>query len=113
MSQKEDYEKLKQRILKLGIVIPGTIRETYLVCGKENCKCIQSANDKHGPYYFWNRKIGAKLTSKSLNPELLHHYEEWLSNRRHLEKLVGEMLDFGLNYATSFKPGVAAEKRKK
>ena len=37
MSQKEDeYEKLKLRVLKIGIAIPGTIRETFLICGKEN-----------------------------------------------------------------------------
>ena len=101
MRQKEkEYEKLKLRVLKIGIAIPGTIRETFLICGKENCKCAQSEHDRHGPYYFWNRKVGGKLTSKSLNSEQRHQYEQWISNRRQLEELVEAIVAFSLNYAT-------------
>ena len=102
MRPEDKYEKLKMRVLKIGIAIPGTIRETYLICGKENCKCAQSEHDRHGPYYFWNRKVAGKLTSKSLNPDQLRHYEAWISNRKQLETLVQALLDFGLNYATLF-----------
>ena len=29
-----DYEQLKARLERVGLVIPGTIRETFLYCGK-------------------------------------------------------------------------------
>lgn len=114
MSRKEDeYEKLKLRVLKIGIAIPGTIRKTYLICGKENCRCAQSEDDRHGPYYFWNRKVRGKLTSKSLNSEQLHQYEHWISNRRQLESLVEEMITFGLNYATLLQHDATVGKSRK
>jgi len=113
MRREDEYEKLKMRILKIGIAIPGTIRETYLICGKENCKCAQSERDRHGPYYFWNRKVGGKLTSKSLSSDQLQQYEAWISNRRQLEELIEAMLAFGLNYATLYPDNATREKSKK
>ena len=113
MRREDEYEKIKMRVLEIGIAIPGTIRETYLICGKDNCKCAGSDRDRHGPYYFWNRKVGGKLTSKSVNSDQLHQYEEWISNRRQLEQVVEAMLTFGLNYATLLPNDAAREKSKK
>ena len=113
MRRQDGYDKIKMRVQEIGIVIPGTIRETYLICGKDNCKCAQSKRDRHGPYYFWNRKVGGKLTSKSVNSDQLHQYEEWISNRRRLDEIVEGMLAFGLNYATLLPNAAAREKSKK
>jgi hypothetical protein len=103
------YERIKARLLRLGLVIPGTIRETYLLCGKKTCACAAKGGSPHGPYYFWNRKMNGRLTSKSLPKEKLSVYEGWISNRRELEVLVQEMLDFGSNFATNQAPDTPAE----
>ena len=94
-----DYEKLKERIARLGLVIPGTIRETYLLCGKPGCACADNDAARHGPYYLWNRKVNGKLTSKSIPKDKLPLYEQWLSNRRLLESLIQEMLEIGSKLA--------------
>lgn len=116
--RESDHEKIKLRILKIGIAIPGTIRETYLICGKENCKCAQSEEERHGPYYFWNRKVGGKLTSKSISPKQLSQYKEWIANRKHLQDIIEALLIYGLEYATRFpnhpsKEEAKSQKRKK
>jgi uncharacterized protein DUF6788 len=94
-----DYEKLKERVARLGLVIPGTIRETYLLCGKAGCACADNDSARHGPYYLWNRKVNGKLTSKSISKDKLPHYEGWLENRRLLEEIVQEMLEIGSKLA--------------
>ena len=94
-----DYEKLKERITRLGLAIPGTIRETYLLCGKASCACAVNSAARHGPYYLWNRKVNGKLTSKSISKDKLPLYESWLENRRLLEEIVREMLEIGSKLA--------------
>ena len=94
-----DYEQIKEKIARLGMVIPGTIRETYLLCGKQGCACAENDAARHGPYYLWNRKVNGKLTSKSISRDKLSLYEQWLDNRRLLETLVQKMLELGSKLA--------------
>ena len=108
-----DYEKLKKRITQLGLVIPGTIRETYLLCGKAGCACADSDAARHGPYYLWNRKVNGKLTSKSISKDKLPLYEGWLENRRLLEELVQEMQEIGSKIALDTSRWEAPENSKR
>ena len=96
-----DYEKLKQRVMEIGLVISGTIRETYLLCGKEGCACAEDDTARHGPYYLWNHKVNGRLTSKSIPKDKLPLYEQWIDNRRLLEALVQEMLEIGSKLAVT------------
>lgn len=85
-------EKVKKQIVELGVAIPGTLRTTYMKCGKENCPCYKDKSARHGPYYFWDRKVSAKLTSKSIPKSQLPLLKKGINNRRVLERLVGELL---------------------
>jgi hypothetical protein len=96
-----DYEQLKARLERVGLVIPGTIRETFLYCGKSTCACAAKGGAAHGPYYLWNRKMSGKLTSKSIPKTKLSLYEGWIANRRELESIVEKMLVFGAQFATN------------
>ena len=42
---------LKQELLTLGDLRPGTLSEQYNVCGKAGCACKADPPRKHGPYY--------------------------------------------------------------
>jgi hypothetical protein len=44
-------EKLKQELMTLGDLRPGTLSEQYNVCGKAGCACKADPPRKHGPYY--------------------------------------------------------------
>jgi len=98
-TKESDYEKLKDRIAKLDLAIPGTIRETYLLCGKSGCVCADNDAARHGPYYLWNRKVAGKLTSKSIPKDKLKLFEGWIDNRRRLEEIVQEILEIGSKLA--------------
>jgi hypothetical protein len=96
-----NYKRLKDRLMSVGAIIPGTIRETYLQCGKEGCACAEKGGSPHGPYYFWNRKVKGKLTSKSITKERLIFYKEWIKNRQEFEALLKDLLDVGQKIAAA------------
>lgn len=93
--------RIKERIIQIGLSIPGTIRTTYLRCGKPACACAADERAKHGPYFFWTRRVNGRLTSKSVHKDLVKLYEGWIQNRLELEKLVQELLELGQAVATN------------
>lgn len=104
MLDDSEYERLKDSILTLGPVLPGTIRKVFLRCGKKNCHC--QSNDKrhwHGPYYFWDRKEGKRLSSRSISPKQVKLIQGWINKRRELERIVRQMLDHGVAMAEGLK----------
>lgn len=93
-------KNLKERILALGLTIPGTIRQVMLRCGRDNCACVSGHDrDKHGPYYFWSYKNSGKLTSVSLTEQEAKQFQKWIDNRRALEELVHCILEAGVETA--------------
>jgi hypothetical protein len=96
------YKCLLQRVAQIGIAIPGTIRKVYLKCGKQNCCCMTGIErDRHGPYYFWDRKVNGRLTSLSIAKKDLALYKQYISNRKVLEKITTEILEVGCNLLTN------------
>lgn len=108
--EKQLFE-LKQQITQLGMPIQGSIQLAYLRCGKKNCRCHQSDDQRHGPYYLWYRRINGKLTTQSIEGEEVYKYRMWIQNREELELAVKKMIELGSDYAAALKP--APEKSKK
>lgn len=96
-----EYERLKKTILDIGLVIPGTLRESFHRCGKSYCDCMKSKKNRHGPYYLWDRRVQGKLAAKSIAMEDVETYKEWISNRKKLEQVIALLIDFGYHYATN------------
>ena len=107
------YARIKGKLLEIGLVIPGTIRETYLLCGKSWCACSEKGGTPHGPYCLWNRKVNGKLTSKSIPRAKLKLFNEWINNRHELEALVIQLLEVGQEIAASLPAEAGEEKSKK
>ena len=90
--------KLKEKLMNLGPMLPGSISEQYNVCGTEGCQCKDPDNPiKHGPYYQLSFTAGGKSSTmfikkkdlaearrrikryqqfKTLNNELVHAHVE-------------------------------------
>ena len=98
------YNAIQGKILQLGLVVPGTVRKVYLKCGKENCRCMsENETGRHGPYFFWDRKVNGRLSSLSISKDDLPCYEKGIANRQKLERLIAEVLDVGAQLAAQFK----------
>jgi hypothetical protein len=107
------YRRIKGKLMSIGPVIPGTIRETFLQCGRPWCACAKKGGALHGPYYFWNRKVNGKLTSKSIPKSKLRRYKAWINNRLEMESLLQQLLEIGQEIAASMPTEEADENSKK
>ena len=70
MKTKKGVGQLKQQLLNLGPVLPGSISEQWNVCGTPGCKCKDATNPKkHGPYYQLSFSIGGRSSSMFIRKE--------------------------------------------
>ena len=88
---REQYRALTERLAETGFVWHGSLQWRLLTCGKMNCACRTDPEARHGPYPYWTRKEKQKTISKLLSAEEAELYEEWIANRRQLERIVREM----------------------
>ena len=96
MRKKDHVQTIMKKVAKLGPAIPGTIRKVRLRCGKDGCRCQSGKDeDKHGPYYFWSRKVKGRMTSSSIPRGKVGQFRRWIENRRRLERLVDQILAQG------------------
>jgi len=62
--EQKRIEQIKQKLLKLGPMLPGSISEQWNVCGTPGCKCKSKKKPiKHGPYYQLSFSVKGKSSS--------------------------------------------------
>jgi len=88
----EQYRELTASLRDLGYVWNGTVVRQMLTCGKESCACHQDKRRRHGPYAYWSTKLKGRTVSRLLTPTEADLYEEWIRNRRRLDKIQRRML---------------------
>lgn len=85
------FEEKKRELLSIGFLWRGNIQRRWVKCNQPTCACAQDAKARHGPYYNRTIKIKGKTVSELLTLEEATLYEEWIENRRKLEKLVKQL----------------------
>ena len=85
------YDKLKQALLELDFVRPGSVVKRFMPCGKPSCRCMGKPPRLHGPYYQWSYKLRGKTVSMRMTPEQAKLCEEWVENHRRLKNIIRKM----------------------
>lgn len=83
--------QLTARLGQLGYIWHGTVLRRRLTCGKPGCACKQDPDARHGPYAYWTTKVGGKTVSRLLTSPEASLYEEWINNRRELDKALADL----------------------
>jgi len=86
-STPHECERLKQQLVTLGLVRPGSLVRRYMPCGKPGCRCMAQPPILHGPYYQWTYRLRGKTITKRLNPAQAAQCEVWIRNYRKLRTL--------------------------
>jgi hypothetical protein len=86
-----DYQSLLDQVRELGFVAPGSVIERYTLCATPTCRCHGDPPSPHGPYFQYTRKLAGKTLTRRLNGEQAALYREWITNRRSLDELLGQM----------------------
>jgi len=93
MQKKKSVDQVKQEIVKLGPVLPGSIGEQWNVCGTPGCKCKDVVNaKKHGPYYQLSFSVGGRSSSMFIKKEDLPEVRKRVRNYQELKKLITALI---------------------
>jgi len=93
MKTKKSIEQLKQKLLGLGPVLPGSISEQWNVCGTPGCKCKDTANpQKHGPYYQLSFSVGGRSSSMFIRKEDVAEARKRVKRYQEFKKLTMELV---------------------
>ncbi len=93
MNPQTKIEQLKQKLVNLGAVLPGSISEQWNVCGTPSCKCKDSKNPKkHGPYYQLSFSVGGRSSSMFIKKEDISEARKRVRNYQEFKKLTTELI---------------------
>jgi hypothetical protein len=85
------YRELLGELQGLGFISPGTLVLRETSCGNPRCRCMGDPPRFHGPYYQWTKKVKGKTVSRRLSTAEADLYQEWIANRRQLQRVIDQM----------------------
>jgi hypothetical protein len=65
-------------------MMPGTVHEQFVRCGKANCKCF--SGELHGPYFYHFVRVDGRLTKRYLKASVVEEIREACLARQSDEK---------------------------
>ena len=98
----KEYQQLKKELVSVGFICVGTVSAVYRQCGKQNCRCHNDPDSRHGPYSLWTLKIKGKTTSRFLNEENAKECKDWITNQRKLQKIIKRMQELSKKAAADW-----------
>ena len=85
--------KVKEELVSLGRLRPGSLSKQYNVCGKADCRCKETPPKKHGPYYQLSFSRRGKSTTRFVRRGHVTTIREELRNYKRLQKLLDKWID--------------------
>ncbi len=85
--------RVKEEIVSLGRLRPGSLSKQYNVCGKTDCRCKETPPKKHGPYYQLSFTRRGKSTTRFVRRGYVTAIKEELRNYKRLKKLIDKWIE--------------------
>ena len=86
-----EYQRLKEQILSLGWVRPGSLVKCFMPCGKSPCRCTATPPRLHGPYWECSAKRHGKSVARRLTKEQAKLCQAWQRDHRKLKGILHRM----------------------
>jgi len=93
------HRALMHQLADTGIVLRGSIAARRTRCGQPNCRCKANPPTRHGPYYFWTRKVAGKTVNVVLSPAHAARCQPWSRNMRRADQILSRLQALGLRAA--------------
>ena len=85
----EQIAHIKNDLLALGPLHPGSLTRQYNVCGKAGCRCKDPAHPRrHGPYYKVSYVYRSRFTSRFVPQHQAKAVRAELANYKQMRKLI-------------------------
>lgn len=72
-------------------ILPGSLVERSVRCGKANCRCHAEPPELHGPYIQWSYTRENKRFTRWLSAEQVERYRPRINAARQLRELVSDL----------------------
>ena len=72
-------------------VLPGSLVERSMICGKVNCRCRDEPPQLHGPYSQWSYTVANKRFTRWLTPDQRERYRPRIEAGKQLRELLKEL----------------------
>jgi len=96
----QQIARIKQQLVALGPLHPGSLSRQYNVCGKPRCRCKDPKHPRrHGPYYKISYVFQGRFTTRHVSPNDLKTVRAELANHKRLRKLVDHWIGLALRLA--------------
>jgi len=96
-----EIEAIKQQLLELGPVHPGSISSQYHACGNPSCRCHDPDNpQKHGPYNKLTYVRRGKSACRFVRAECIDELRRRLANHATLRSLVDRWIELSVQAGT-------------
>ena len=97
---KKKIQTLKDQLLALDRMRPGSLSRQYNVCGKAGCHCKDPQKPKrHGPYYQLNYVFRGKKTSQFIRAAAVAPVRAELANFKKFRRLTNQWVGLALQRA--------------
>lgn len=96
----QKIKNLKNQLLALGPLRPGSLSRQYHVCRKPGCRCQDLRKpERHGPYYHLDYVHHGKKTTRFIRAQDLRDVRSQLANFKRLRRLVDSWVTLSLKRA--------------
>lgn len=96
----QQIQRIKQDLLKLGPLHPGSLSRQYSVCGKAGCRCKDPTHPhRHGPYYKVSYVYRGSFTSRFVPRQQARAVRAELANYKRMRKLIEAWVGLAIRLA--------------
>jgi len=98
--------RVKEELMALGPMKPGSLSEQYNVCGTPGCRCKDPRKPRrHGPYYHLNYTWRGRARTEFVKAEDVAGVRVLIENYKRFRALTTEWVDLSLEIARRRKAG--------
>ncbi len=91
--EERKVQRLRDKLAKLGPMLPGSISEQWNVCGTPGCRCKDAKNPvKHGPYYQLSFTVGGRSSTMFIKKEDLPEARRRLKRYQQFKTLSSDLV---------------------
>jgi hypothetical protein len=92
-------QRIKDEIVSLDEIQPGSLSRQYNVCGNPQCACKATPPRKHGPYYQVSFTWRGKHSTRFVGKDTLARTRRRLENYQRLRTLTDEWIELTMELA--------------
>ncbi len=105
-------DQIKEKILELGEIRPGSISKQFNVCGSPKCRCKDPKNPKkHGPYFQLSYTRKGKSKTEFIREHMIDDIKKQLNDYQIFRKLSEEWIDASIEIAKLRRYDMTSNKR--